>query len=218
MINHNHCDKDNVIREHKVAEYYIERSAAIILVGGRSRRMNYQDKMNLKIGEDSFLELIMKKLSFFHNIVISASQEQIDKMEDSHSKKYVESDMHIVGDKFYDVGPLGGMYSVMSEIEAEYFFVVSCDMPFISEEVIRELFSRLEEGDDAVIAVTNGRIQPVFSIYRASLKEVILKQIKERNYRILDFYDTVNTRYVEIDAGDTLRNINTIEEYIELIK
>lgn len=191
----------------------MDESVAIILVGGRSRRMNFQDKMHLKIGEDSFLEIIMKKLSFFREIAISASKTQVQKLELETLQEQVEKKVYVIEDKFYDVGPMGGMYSVMSEIKAEYFFIVSCDMPYIEREIIEELYSYLQEGDDAVIAVTHGKIQPLFSIYSSRIKEIVLEQIEKEQYRVLDFYDMVQTRYVELDDKGSLRNINTLEEY-----
>ncbi len=196
----------------------MEESVAIILVGGRSRRMNYQDKMHLKIGEESFLEIAMRKLSFFREITISASQTQVEKLDISNLQTVVDKSVHVVGDKFYDVGPMGGMYSVMSEIQAEYFFVVSCDMPYIEREIIEELYSHLEKGDDALVAVAAGKIQPLFAIYHSSMHDKILSQIERQEYRILDVYDKINIRYVSLEVGDTLENINTPEDLKKISK
>lgn len=193
----------------------MEESVAIILVGGRSRRMNYQDKMHLKIGDESFLEITMRKLSFFREIVISASQAQSEQLDINILQTLVDKKLHIIGDKFYDVGPMGGMYSVMSEIDAEYCFVVSCDMPYIECETIETLYSHLEKGDDAVVAVTTGKIQPLFAIYHSSIQHKILSQIKRQEYRISNVYDKINIRYVSLEVGDTLKNINTMEDFDE---
>ncbi len=198
------------MKKRQISNKGIQNSTAIILCGGRSRRMNFQDKMNLKIGEQRFLDIIKEKLTIFPEVVISASKEQVEGNVDLKYEKNVVSDL------FYDVGPLGGIYSVMQAMESsdtEYYFVVSCDMPFIEPGIIEKLYSYLQEGDDAVISVTDGKIQPLFSIYSSRIKDAILHQIEIQEYRILDMYDKINTRYVELDAGETLRNINTTEEF-----
>ncbi len=191
-------------------DHAIQKSVAVILCGGRSRRMNFQDKMNLKIGEVRFLDIIKEKLEFFGDVAISASQAQVE------TRIELQNEKNVVADLYYDVGPFGGIYSVMKAMEssdAEYYFVVSCDMPFIEREIIETLYGYLQESDDAVIAVTHGKIQPLFAIYSSKIKDAILHQIEIEEYRILDMYDKINTRYVELDARDTLRNINTPEEF-----
>lgn len=198
------------MKKRQISNKGIQNSTAIILCGGRSRRMNFQDKMNLKIGEQRFLDIIKEKLTIFPEVVISASKEQVEGNVDLKYEKNVVSDL------FYDIGPFGGIYSVMQAMESsdtEYYFVVSCDMPFIEPSIIEKLYSYLQKGDDAVISVTDGKIQPLFSIYSSRIKDAILHQIEIQEYRILDMYDKINTRYVELDAGETLRNINTTEEF-----
>lgn len=198
---------------------YIEQSTAIVLVGGKSRRMNFKDKMSLKIGDESFLERILKEISFLKEIAISANAAQMEKLDIQALEEIIGiGKVRLIEDKFDDVGPIGGMYSVMSESESEYYFVVSCDMPLIKEEVIRQLYGYLESGDDAVIAVANGRIQPLFSIYKSTVEPVVLEQIKENNYRILDFYDKVQTRYVELSDNQCFTNMNTLEDYENIMK
>ncbi len=196
-------------------DHAIQKSVAVILCGGRSRRMNFQDKMNLKMGEVKFLDIIKDKLEFFEDVAISASKAQVE------TETELEKEKNVIADLYYDVGPFGGIYSVMKAMEStdtEYYFVVSCDMPFIEREIIEILYSHLQEGDDAVIAVTDGKIQPLFSIYSSKIKDAILHQIEIEEYRILDMYDKINTRYVELDARDTLRNINTPEEFAREIE
>lgn len=201
---------------------YISKSTAILLVGGRSRRMNYQDKMNLRINDESFLERIARELLLFPNIAISANGEQMKSlnMEELQQKimgkKDEKSDdsqrrenLYIIEDKFPDIGPLGGIYSVMEAVESEYYFVVSCDMPFIEKEVIQELYSHLESNDKAVVAVADGRKHPLFAIYRSDVKTHLLDVINREYYKVMKFCDEIDSKYVEIDASEALSNINT---------
>ncbi|MFI3208435.1 MAG: molybdopterin-guanine dinucleotide biosynthesis protein B [Eubacteriales bacterium] len=183
----------------------MKQTTAIVLVGGRSRRMNFQDKMDLKIGDDSFLEKILKELSLFSDVIISANQNQIEKLSMNQS-------LHIVEDKFHDIGPLGGIYSVMEEVDSEYYFVVSCDMPFVTEKLIEKLYNCLETNDQVVVAESEGRVQPLFAIYHRSMKSLIEEQIRKKDFRMMNLLEKVNTKYVELEASNELRNINTQEE------
>ncbi len=185
-------------------------TTAIILVGGRSRRMNYQDKMNLRVGDESFLEHILKKMSLFKQVVISLNNDQVESIQKTKAM--------IIVDKWKDIGPLGGIYSVMEAIPSEYYFVLSCDMPLIQQELIVELYRSLEYGYQAVVAIAEERVHPLFAIYHRSIMEIVGSQIESEDYKMMNLLDKVETKYVNIDAKGGLCNINTPEDYYKMSK
>lgn len=198
----------------------IEHITAIILVGGKSRRMNYQDKMNMKIDEDSFLERILKELPSFSSVIVSANVNQVEQLRQQQLEQITGTSPMIVVDQYEDIGPLGGICSVMNEINSEYYFVVSCDMPFITREVIRKIVNEIINGEhvsiqgdyQAVVAKTNGRVQPLFAIYNRNIQTLMLEQIESENYRMMSLLDKVKVQYVEVNDEELMQNINTLDE------
>ncbi len=61
-------------------------------------------------------------------------------------------------------GPLVGVYSGLAATEAEWCFVVGCDMPFLSPAVIRHMEGHLG-GNDVVVAKVQGRVQFLHAFY-----------------------------------------------------
>lgn len=192
-------------------ETYIKKSVAVILVGGRSRRMHFQDKMNLRIGEESFLERILRELSIFNRIIISANKQQIEQLNAEELSRLAGCEVMIVEDQFEDIGPLGGLYSAMCRAEVRYYFLVPCDMPLIRHEVVGDLYDYLQEMDQALVPEKDGRLNPLFAIYRNDTMPQLKEQIETGDYKVLKYCDRIACRYVEIDEKGTFININTPE-------
>ncbi len=181
--------------------------AAMILVGGKSRRMKYQDKMNLTLGEYTFLERIRNSISTFQRIYISISEQQRNKVDTSRLSDQV------VVDLFDSIGPMGGIYSVMKAMaQPTYLLVLSCDIPFITAKEIEWFTNQCQEGYDAYIAVINEKIQPLFAIYHSNIQDKMYQQIMEGDFRIIDLYDKMKVQYINLGEQPYFYNINTLED------
>lgn len=200
-----------------------QQTTAIILVGGRSRRMNYQDKMDLKFGDESFLERILSELSVFDQIVISANHNQIEELE-KKSFLISEEKVRIVEDIYVDIGPLGGIYSVMEAIESKYYFVASCDIPFIKKEQVEELYREMDENTKVIVGTTGERVHPLFAIYDRVVKPMIYNQIMTQDYRMMNLIEKSKfiveneVKYVPINEEESLKNINSLDDLYNLKK
>ena len=100
-----------------------------ILLGGMSSRMG-KDKAKLKIesesGESTFLEHLAGETNDFGDKYLSINSSQ---------------DYSLVGftniiDSFPNIGPLGGIYSVLKASKKQYVLFVACDMPKLTKEAI----------------------------------------------------------------------------------
>lgn len=184
------------------------KETAVILIGGKSSRMDYNDKYLLKLGNQRFIDNILNQLLGFKEIVISANE-----------KQDVDLSYRIVIDEIKDIGPIGALYSLFKQINSETLFVVSCDTPFITDKMIDKLYKNFDKEHDAIIATANGRKHPLFAIYNKSIYKNILKQIENNNYRLMSLLNESKVKYIEFDKeADKLENINTIEQYNEKIK
>ena len=190
----------------------------IILAGGKSSRMG-EDKALLEYEGKYFIEKIAEELSFFDEKIIARGN-------NSALTKITDSDWKVIPDIYLNHGPMGGLHAALRECELEAMFVVTCDMPLITGELVKQICNEmheqhgiLEDNIDALIAVTNdGKYHPLCGIYKKELYQVMEKHLKQDNNRMMSILKSCNVKYLELDeeASRQLANVNTRKEYMEL--
>lgn len=181
------------------------KTGAVILAGGKSRRMGGICKADLVIGDRSIFERIRQELDFFDEIIISSND----------TEKY-EKYGRVMTDIYNNCGPAGGIYTALENCEADALFVTACDMPFIRSETIKGLFGLL--GDCDGTAVKNGeRIEPLFAVYRKNTAGHFRDCIESGIYSMNRILDGLNMKYVSAAESGAeaheFTNINTPEDY-----
>ena len=186
---------------------------ALILAGGKSTRMGGVHKGNLKIGEDTFLEHLVKEM-----------RKEVGKIWISYGEKVHrrETDIcEIVLDEYIGCGPIGGLHAALKKCGGSVIFVAACDMPFLQIELFRYLEQFLSREQDAIVPVTEGKVHPLAAIYRKRILPVLKEQIEDRDYKMMHVLDRIKVRYVDVSDHPEfcrmLRNINTTEAYNELL-
>ena len=181
----------------------------IILAGGKSRRMGL-DKSVLKINNQNLVENLYKTTGeLFDEILIAGNSES--KFALPYAKE------------IYDIcpgfGPLSGIHAGLSHAKNEICFVMACDMPFVSEDVIKTILAYSND-NDAVIPRINQHIQVLFGMYKKSCVSAIEEMFKNHNATGCDLYLNVKTKYLSeddfagLDIDKTFFNINTPQDYM----
>ncbi|WP_459476295.1 molybdenum cofactor guanylyltransferase [Clostridium saccharoperbutylacetonicum] len=184
---------------------------ALILAGGKSRRMNGNNKAFLKFQNKSFIESIADKLNGFNNIYISVDEKE----------KYKHLSFTLIEDMYKDIGPIGGIYSSLKSIEEEYIFVTACDMPKINRKFIDFICTSLTEDIECIVTQDiKGRIYPLGGIYSKALLGKIENMIKEEDYKLLNLIKHSNTKIISLSENNfnenIMDNINDINDYNKL--
>jgi molybdopterin-guanine dinucleotide biosynthesis protein A len=185
---------------------------AAILAGGKSRRMDAQDKAFLTFNGRTFLEHILAQVAAFPEVLISAAPEQ----------RYTRFGFPVIPDEYAEHGPIAGIYSVLHACRSPFLLVLSCDMPLFERALAEYLVSQAVNGlHDALIPLTSdGRAQPLCAVYAKISAPVFLSQIRAGNNRLRDTLALLDTRYLPLEQSgfpDTvLTNINTPEAYCAL--
>lgn len=206
----------------------------IILSGGKSSRMG-KDKALLKIGAKTIIEIMIDKLKPFCNeIMISADE----------TEKYSQFGFKVVPDKYKNSGPLAGIYSSLLESNTERNFVISCDLPLVSQKIIERLLSNIST-KEIILPVTDGKYHQLCGVYSKSvikIAESILSEgeevkgregekekrrrweaergRKKRNTSVKRLIDISQVEFVDvtsISGANEFLNMNTVEDY-EVIK
>ena len=185
------------------------KKSAVILSGGKNTRMNYKTKAFLEYKGNTFIERTLDAISDYEEKIISCND--VEKYKEFKDKAL------IVLDHFKEIGPIGGIYSSLKESKFKYSLVIASDMPFLNKKVLNYL-GEYEFDNDALIPVVDGRIQPLCGIYKKDILNIIEKMISQKDYRIKNLLCHIATKYINISEKDNFSNINTVEEYQELIR
>lgn len=185
--------------------------SALVLAGGKSRRMNGNNKAFLKYKSSTFIENIINELEDFNKIYIS-----VDNIE-----KYKSLDYELIEDEFKEIGPIGGIYSALNIIKEDYVFVIACDMPKIKKNLINVLIKNIDNNDRCIVFKDDeGRIYPLGGIYSKKALPIIKEMIYNRDYKLQNLVKKLDGKILSISDcnldDELFINVNNPEEYKNL--
>jgi len=190
----------------------MEDITAVILAGGKSRRMK-TDKALIKFNDKTLLENQIDLLNpIFNKIIISAN-----------SQKYSFANLQIINDEQSDLGPIGGILSVLKRVKTDYVFIISVDMPLITTDLIKHLISK-KANYDIVLPVFNDKYEPTCAVYSRNCINTIEKQILANDYKLKNFIEKSNTNVVKINENlefynkNLFVNLNSPKDLIDIKK
>ena len=181
-----------------------------ILAGGKSSRMNYNNKALLNYKEKKFIEHIISAGSNFKEIIIVSNEKEL----------YNEFGLKVIEDEFKGKGPLAGIHSVLKNSTTDYTLCIACDMPLIKTEVI-EYMGNYDENYDVLIPKYENELQPLCAIYSKRLKDKIEDDLINDRNKLKKFVMSVNYKvidgigYRKFNEQDFM-NINTPVDYENL--
>lgn len=189
----------------------------IILCGGRSRRMG-RDKGSLVLnGKPMVLHVLDTVEDIVDEIVlVLRDPEQINKYKPI--LKDIDTPIKIVMDETKDQGPLIGILTGLSHINSKYAQILPCDSPFISKSFILKMFETAEtEEFDAIVPIwDDGHIEPLHSIYKKHVVDIIKYLIKNKKRNVKSLTESLNVKYVDVGELDestmSFQNLNTIND------
>ncbi|MDD5772549.1 MAG: molybdenum cofactor guanylyltransferase [bacterium] len=183
-------------------------TTAILLAGGKSSRLG-QNKAFVDVANKTIFERefdVLQKL--FSEIIIIANNPVL----------FRSSGLKIYKDIIPDKGPLGGILTGLSISETKNNFVVSCDLPFLNENVISFLYSKFSSCN-LLIPCWQGQLMPLHGFYSKNCLPVIENQISTNKLKVLDITSHLKTKYVqELELkkydreGKSFFNVNTLED------
>lgn len=183
----------------------------VILVGGKSLRMG-QDKAFLKLSGRPLLDPVLDLFrSRFSRLLLAGDR----------AERFNGYGLPIVPD-IYPGSSLGGVHAGLSAAETEKIFVAPCDLPFPNSALLDYLCG-MAEACDVVVSVSPQGYEPLFALYSKSCLEPIHELLERKEFRIIDLFPMVITRFIQGDELASIAgiekafvNINTPEEYSHL--
>lgn len=183
--------------------------AAVVLAGGRSRRMGSSKALADRAGTPL--------LRYVCGVVAEVCRPVVVCHASGQELPELPTDVELVADTMAGEGPLaaiaGGLRAVGDRADAA--FVAATDLPLLTVESVCWLAARLAAEDSAVVAVEDGRLQPLAGVYRVSLAGVAAGLVAAGERRAKALAGVPGVRLV--DAADlpdpaSLTNVNTPAE------
>ena len=190
---------------------------SVILTGGKSSRMGFENKSFLKIKDKSFIEILTESLKYkSHEIIINANRD---------INKYKVFGYKVVSDKIDGYkGPLAGLHSALdlykNSKEDLWFALFPTDAPIINTGIIDIFFSITEKKNKVYICKIDNIIEPMFSFWSSKifleLNEVLLKN---NGYKIMKFAEEVGYDFINFQKNKKIEffNVNDKNDYTELL-
>lgn len=188
----------------------------IVLAGGESRRFG-SHKAFAKLHDREFYEYAIDALDKNVSQLYLVSHPDLEEEFRNRTTAIIVQDLP----EFRGDGPLAGIYTVMQKTMSDWFVVLPCDTPFVTNNLIKQLISFTNDKNiDAIVPVINERKQPLIAVYHSRVSEKIEKMLMDKNLKMSSLLAECNVKYVtnqELQFQDMeFENINNISEYEKL--
>lgn len=184
-------------------------ASAVLLAGGRSRRMGQPKALLSFAGQPLIVRVAERLLKITNDLIVVASPDQ----------KLPELRARVVHDTHAYQGPVAGLAGGLGASRGTHAFVTSCDSPFLNLDLVRWMLDEAASWD-VVIPRWEGRLNPLHAVYATSLANRYQTLLDAGRRRPVDLFDQVRVRTVteeeirRIDPeGRSFLNMNSPAEY-----
>ena len=130
-------------------------------------------------------------------------------------EEYEFLSLPMTSDRYKGSGPLAGIHAALQEVSEPRVFVVACDMPNLSPELIQYLCNCNEQDYDAIIPMLEKGQEPLFGIYHKNSLTHIETCLQNNECQVTRVLEGLRVRRVSeqevisiTDNLDCFKNIN----------
>lgn len=184
---------------------------AVILAGGKGRRMDGKDKGLVELANRPLIEYVIDAIKpQVQTIIINANRNQ---------EQYSRYGYPVISDTLQDYqGPLAGYMCALKSSTTSHIITLPCDGPFLPGDLVTRLISALTDNNAEIAVAHDGdRMQPVYSLLPTTLSNSLIAFLDSGERKIDLWYKQhrIALAYFS-DCPETFRNINTAEQRDQL--
>lgn len=184
---------------------------AVILAGGKGRRMDGKDKGLVELANRPLIEYVIDAIKpQVESIILNANRNQ---------EQYSRYGYPVVSDALADYqGPLAGFFCAMQSSTTSHIVTLPCDGPFLPADLVDRLISSLTDNNAEIAVAHDGdRMQPVYSLIPVTLSNSLGSFLDSGERKIDLWYKQHRVALADFsDCPETFRNINTAEQRDQL--
>lgn len=187
----------------------------VILSGGRSSRMGV-NKSFLKLGNQTIIERIVNLMkSIFSEVIIITNTPD----------EYKFLNLPLYEDIYKWKGPLAGIHSALVHSKTDKVFVVSCDVPLMSREMIEYIINHKSD-KPVFFCEAAGYHQPLVGVYSKSILSAVEKFISNEKLDDKSFHkflknvdaDIIHPQKLDFYKDEIFFNVNRPEDFEQIKK
>jgi molybdopterin-guanine dinucleotide biosynthesis protein A len=180
----------------------IPNTTAIILAGGQSSRMG-QDKGLMDLNGKPMVQHIIDTVSQLTNQIIIIA----------NNSEYQQFGWPVYEDVIKQKGPLAGIVTGLSNSATDLNWIISCDVPFVSADLLSELMLNLEKVD-VVVPSKNDRTHPLIGGYKKSTLPTFKRELEHNHLKIMTVISCFDVYIMNADQFDVInfKNLNSKED------
>ncbi|MCK5698080.1 MAG: molybdenum cofactor guanylyltransferase [Gammaproteobacteria bacterium] len=185
----------------------------LILAGGRSSRMDGQDKGLLQLHHRPMIDYVIERMKpQVKHIVISANR---------HIKHYQTFGYDVLLDDYDDYrGPLAGMARGLTHTKSDYLLTVPCDGPLLPLDLASRMLDFAQFNTAKAVFVFDGRYkQPTYNLIHKDLLPQLNHAITHKKHKLGQWL--IDNDALPLDFSDqtsAFLNINTLDDFSSLNK
>jgi molybdopterin-guanine dinucleotide biosynthesis protein A len=153
--------------------------AAVLLAGGRSRRMG-SDKALLPL---EGIPLAQRIADCLHEV----TDEVLLSAGDPSAYAFLQ--LPFVPDLFPDRGPVAGLHAAMLHTRRPWVLLLACDLPRISTAFLRHMIRQARGFDIVVPVTTDGCPHPVCAVYGRACLPALVRNLQAGDNRLISLLD-----------------------------
>lgn len=177
---------------------------AIILAGGRSSRMG-QDKGLMRFRGRPMVQHVIDAAAMVCNTFVVVTDHPM----------YSMFGFRTVADEVKGFGPVAGILSGLRSSATGRNLVLSCDVPFVTPALLKELVTCTADADVIVAEGPDGRIHPLIAVYSKTCIPVLEKAVAEGEHRLRSVFGNLRVHSVRFgeEWNNALRNVNSLKDF-----
>lgn len=186
----------------------------VVLAGGQSSRFGSNKAMAMWRGKFLIQHARDTLASVFSDcLLITNTPEQ-----------YAFLNMPMIKDRYQNMGPLAGIHAALRHTGKLWIFVMGCDMPAVTPDVITLLCSFAKEEFDAVIPWQEKGAEPLCGLYHKTALSKIELQLQSKKAQVRQLLEQLSVRKVKeeellaVTGGLTVfYNVNSAQDLVNLL-
>lgn len=182
---------------------------ALILAGGKARRLSGVDKGLIPLGKRHLIEYVIERLRpQVGTILINANR---------HPEPYRQFGYPVIADSLPDfAGPLAGMLAGLQSLEGDWLLTVPCDNPWLPADLLAKLAQgAANQACPLAVAQGAGRLQPVYALLHRSLTDSLHDALGRGQNKVEDWVNRQTHCVVDFVDARAFENINTPQQLAE---
>jgi molybdopterin-guanine dinucleotide biosynthesis protein A len=161
----------------------------LVLAGGMSTRFGSNKALAKLEGKPLIAHVVDLALHVADEVVVAIGRESSTVVY----RKLLPKSVTVVKDRLRAKSPLVGILTGLQVMKSGYSLVLSCDTPFVKDDVLKLLFKRAAHSDAAIPKWANGDIEPLQSVYKVkSVIPAARLALHRQEFRVVDMIKRLN--------------------------